>query len=278
MFKVRAGFENPEVGIIRTLKLQVSDVWQYKELVIELFRTFIKLRHVGSVLGVLWTLLNPAFYIAAYWLVFTQFVKMGMHDYPLFLIPGFLAWNFTFGALVSATESISQSQYLTTKIAFPNEILPLVNVAVPMFDFIVSIMIYLLVSLLIPGFQVVSSLMLMLPFILLLQFMITLGLGFILATISVYFRDVPKLVQLAGTVLFFLTPVFYPVTYIPEKWQFMLKFHPVAQVITYYQDIFYYHKIPSASDLLLTSLIASAVLLSGMLLFNRYKKTFAELT
>jgi homopolymeric O-antigen transport system permease protein len=238
----------------------------------------LKLRHAGSTLGFLWTLLNPFLYIATYWVVFTLFIRMGMDKYPLFLIPGFLAWNFTLTALVTSSESIIQSRYLITKIAFPNEILPLTSVGIPLLDYIISMVIYIVIILIIPGISQLTSQIVLFPIIIFIQILITIGLALIVATMSVYFRDIPKLVQIGGTILFFLTPVFYPLNLIPEKYRFFVMMNPLAQVINYYQDIFYYHKLPDLYYLSGTFIFSVLIFLLGLAIFNKYKSAFAELS
>ena len=133
--------------MIYTFTSQLSNLWKYRQLASELFWTYIKLRHVGSVLGFIWTLLNPILYILTYWVVFSLIIKMGLQNYPLFLIPGYLAWNFTFSSIVNSSESILQSKDLITKIAFPNEIIVLTNVVVGFVDFIISLIIFSIVIL-----------------------------------------------------------------------------------------------------------------------------------
>lgn len=238
----------------------------------------LKLRHVGSILGFLWTLLNPLLYIATYWVVFTLFVRMGLDNYPLFLIPGFLAWNFTFGALVNSSESVINSNYLITKISFPNEILPLTDVGISLFDFLVSLILYFTALLIIPNVFEISSLLFLLPLIILMQILITIGLSLIVASLSVYFRDVPKLVQVGGTLLFFLTPIFYPLSFIPESLQKIVILNPIAQIITYYHDILYYGQHPGITNLLITGAASIVTLFIGAGIFNKIKSSFAELS
>ena len=244
----------------------------------KLFKAMLKLQHVGSVLGYLWTLLNPILYIATYWVVFTLFVKMGMERYPLFLIPGFLAWNFTLTAIINSSDSIIQSTYLITKISFPNEIFPFTSVGISLFDYIISLILYFIAIIIIPGAFTFSYPIFLLPIILIIQILITVGFALIVACISVYFRDVPKLVQVGGTVMFFLTPIFYPITYVPEKIQAILMLNPMAQIINYYHDIFYYDKMPNMLYLFGTFVFSLIIFFIGLAVFNKFKASFAELS
>ncbi|HVO76040.1 MAG TPA: ABC transporter permease [Ignavibacteriaceae bacterium] len=261
-----------------SLKKQIHQIWRYRELLVQLFWTFVKLRHVGSVLGFFWTLLNPFLYIITYWLVFSIFIRMGIPNYPLFLIPGFLAWNFFSASLNNSSEAIINSKDLISKIAFPKEILVLTNIAVPLFDFIISLVIYFIVINLIPGAYNFSPIIIMLPLVVFLQVLVTLGFALIIACASVYFRDIPQLVHVGTTLLFFLTPVFYPISFIPGKWHYIFQLNPMAVILTFYHDILYYNDLPSLRSV---SLILTAGFLFAafsMLVFGKYKKVFAEIS
>lgn len=256
----------------------LKKLWQHRDLSIELFKTFLKLRHAGSVLGILWTLLNPAIYIMTYYVVFTYFINMGIPNYHLFLIPGFLAWNFSFNSLISSGESILQSKYLITKIAFPNEILTITNIALMLFDFVISLAIYMVAIVIFPGGFHFTYLILYVPLLIILQFLFTLGIGFIISSASVYFKDVPKIVQLSGTILFFLTPIFYSMDRVPEKFQRFLNLNPMSHIIKLYHNVLYYNTAPSPESILLITAISIFTCLGGYWIFNHYKKFFAELT
>lgn len=264
--------------MFKNLRKQVHQIWQYRELLIRLFWTFVKLRHVGSVLGFFWTLLNPFLYIITYWLVFSVFIRMDIANYPLFLIPGFLAWNFFAASLNNSSEAIINSKDLISKIAFPNEILVIINIAVPLFDFIIAIILYLIVINLIPGAYLFSPIILTLPMIILLQVLVTFGFALLIACASVYFRDIPQLVQVSTTLLFFLTPIFYPINFIPGKWHYIFQLNPMAVIITFYHDIFYYNNLPSLRSVFLIFAAALIFVAFSLLVFNRYKKVFAEIS
>ncbi len=263
-------------NMIGTFKEQLSNLWRYRELATELFRTYLKLRHVGSLLGFIWTLLNPLLYILTYWLVFSLVIRMGLENYPLFLIPGYLAWNFTFSAIINSSESIIQSKDLITKIAFPNEIIVLSNVAVTFVDFLISLILFLIaIFIFYPPF---SYLIILLPVIILLQLLLTIGISMIVACVSVYFKDVPKLIVIFGNLIFFLTPIFYPLEYIPSNLQKVALINPIAQIINIYHDIIYYKRFPNELMIITTAVVSIVVFTLGFLLFNKLRFSFAELS
>lgn len=255
---------------------QFINIWKYRELASELFWTYLKLRHVGSVLGFIWTLLNPVLYILTYWIVFSVIIKMGLDNYPLFLIPGYLAWSFTFGAIVNSSDSILQSKELITKIAFPNEIIVITNVAVGFVDFIISLFIFSIVALIF--FAPVSSYMIFVPVIIFFQILLTTGVSMLVACISVYYKDVPKLIVILGNIFFFLTPIFYPLELIPSGYQDLALINPLAQIINIYHDLIYYKEFPDMIAILVTGTISLAVFIFGFWVFNKLRYSFAELS
>ena len=262
--------------MIYTFAGQLNSIWKYRELAVELFWTYLKLRHVGSILGFIWTLLNPLLYILTYWLVFSLIIRMGLDNYPLFLIPGYLAWTFTFNSIVNSSESILHSKELITKIAFPNEIIVLTNVAVGLVDFIISLIIFAIVIVIF--YQPVSFYIILVPFILFLQILLTVGACMIVACISVYFKDVPKLIIVLGNLVFFLTPIFYPLDLIPSNIKFVALINPIAQIINIYHDLIYYKTFPDISLIIITIAVSFTFFIAGFLIFNRLKFSFAELS
>ncbi len=262
--------------MIYTFTGQLSNIWKYRELASELFWTYLKLRHVGSALGFIWTLLNPILYILTYWIVFSLIIKMGLENYPLFLIPGYLAWSFTFSAIVNSSESILQSKELITKIAFPNEIIVLTNVAVGLVDFVISLLIFTVVIFIF--YPPISYYITFVPIILFLQILLTIGVSMLVACISVYYKDVPKLIVILGNIFFFLTPIFYPLEFIPSDYQIVALINPLAQIINIYHDLIYYKEFPGTILIIITATISFAVFIIGFLVFNKLRYSFAELS
>lgn len=258
-----------------SLALQFARVWRYRELLLELFRTWFRLRHAGSVLGVFWTLLNPILMIGTYWFVFSVVFRVGIPEFPLLLIPGYLAWNFTFGSWQAAGESLLQSKYLITKIAFPNEIIVVTSVALALSDFLLALLLFL-------GVQAVAApagwVLFWLPPLLLLHIAFTLGVSFILATGAVYFKDVPRLIAVAGMVLFFMTPIFYTHDLVPGALQQLVWLNPLTWFFSAYQDVLYHHRAPAAGVLAGTTGLALAAFLGGALVFRKHTPAFAELS
>lgn len=262
--------------LITNTKNSFSNFWRYKELFWSLFWTYLKLRHVGSILGFIWTLINPVLFIAIYWLVFSQIIRMDLSYYPLFLIPGYLAWNFSFGAIINSSNLISDNKYLITKIAFPNEIIIFSNVAVYFFDFIIAFIIYLFILFFFLPIQL--NLIVYLPIIIIVQVLFTIGISLLVSCISVYFKDISQITVLLGNIFFFLTPIFYPLEFIKGKLRILLLLNPMTSIVTIYHDILYYQKNPSVNMLLIIGIFSVFLFFSGYMVFNKYKYQFAELS
>ena len=260
----------------KLLPIRIRRLWQYRELAVALFWTHLKLRYVGSFLGFMWTMLNPILYILTYWIVFSYIIRMGLPNYPLYLIPGFLAWNFTFGSILNASESILQSTHLITKIAFPIEILTITSVAVSLFDFLISLAIYIIAVIVFTSSLSLTAFAL--PLVVILQTIFTIGIALLVACGSVFFRDIPKLIPVLGTMMFFLTPIFYTLDLVPDSLQIIIKLNPMTHIVTLYHSILYYNTLPNLTYFISTFLIAVISFIIGAFIFNRKRYALAELS
>jgi ABC-type polysaccharide/polyol phosphate export permease len=254
---------------------QLRDIWRYRELLVELTRSQMKLRHAGSLLGVVWTLLSPAAFIALYWFLFTRVVDVGIERYLLYLIPGYLAWNFTVGALQNSTSLMEESKQLFPKIAFPHEIVVLAGVAVMLADFLIALAMFLAAALMMgPAIPVTAALF---PLVLVLHSAFVLGICLIVAGAAVYYRDVSRLLPILAMLLFFLTPVFYSLESIPPRTRTWAWLNPLTVYVELYHSLF--HAGTLQLPLLAAGLVVAAVSLAGgLLVFRRIKPAFAELS
>lgn len=245
------------------------------ELLYELYRAFLKLRHSGSLLGFLWTLLNPAIYILIYWFVFSYIITVGMSCYFVFLITGFLAWNFTFGSLNINAEAINQSKYLITKIAFPHEIIIIANALIILTDMLIAYLAFFaLTFFLAPSF---IKNFIYFPIILIPQIFFTIGLSFIVSTLSVYYKDIPKIVTILGNIMFFVSPILYPIERTPEHFELAIKANIFAHILTLYHKTIYYGENLDLLIYIIVCVVCFIVFFIGRFVFKKYKIKFAEL-
>jgi ABC-2 type transport system permease protein len=234
----------------------------------------VRARYRGSFLGFLWSLLNPLMLMGIYTLVFSVFMRIQVPNYALMLFTGLLPWTWFSTALVNGTASITANANLIKKVYFPLEILPLVAVSTNLVNFLLSLPVLGLVLALhreAPGPGI-----LLLPILLVLQFGLTLGVNMILSTLNTFYRDVE---QLLGPVLmawFYVTPVVYPLSMLPDAYSWLPYVNPMAPIISAYQAIFLASPLPSALLLLSSGLEAAVVLAFGLKFFRSRKFLFAE--
>jgi ABC-type polysaccharide/polyol phosphate export permease len=250
---------------------------RYRSLFLELVRRNVKTRYVQSVLGLYWVLINPLVTTAVLTVVFSLWVRLPVGDAPyfLFLLTGLLGWNFFANSLSDATHSLLIYSNLLGKVPFPREVLPSASVAARVVDFSASALVLLvLIALFFP--QGLGPAALWLPVLLAIQLVFALGVGFIASMANLFYRDVQQMVQLLLTLGFFLTPVIYPRSLVPEKYRGFYLLNPVATVIEGYRSILLFHRSPELPSVAVAAAISLAVLSVGFWAFKRWEPWFAE--
>ncbi len=254
--------------------LSLVKIWRHRALVITLVGKELKTRYRASFMGFLWTLLNPLFMMLVYTLVFSVYMRAPVKNYAVFAFAGLLPWIWFSSALLQSAVSVVRDGHLLKKVSFPAEILPFVTVAASGVNFLFSLPLYLIFCLVygVPlGWPLLA-----LPVLLLLQFFLSYGLALILSAANVFFRDVEHLVGNLLTLLFFLTPIIYPVGLIPERFRILAMANPLAPLILAWRDALFNAHFPSATHLGLVTAAALLCLLIGERVFARLSPRFAE--
>lgn len=241
----------------------------YRDLLANLIVREVSLRYRRSVLGVLWSLINPLLSMLIFVFVFQGVFKIIVPNYPVYVFSGQLAWNWFSASLSAATFTLFQGRDLVRKPAFPTEVLVLVTVSSNLVNYLLALPI-LFVLMLATGVHIDASLLL-LPPILALQFLFTAGLCFFLSVLNVYFRDVEHLVAIGVGLWFYVTPIFYKPADNAPAYQAILALNPMAQLTLAYRGVFLTHQFPEASSLVRVTLIAIGSFVLGLLFFRRYK-------
>ncbi len=254
----------------------LEELWRFRILVWALVRRHLNARYRGSFFGFLWSFLNPLCLIAVYSLVFRYYVRVDhVEHYTLFMFAGLLPWVWFSGGLLEATSAISSGGSLVTKAMLPPQVLPTVATLTSLANFLFTIPLLIGVMILNdvnPGIELV-----MLPVIVIVELIFLLGLSLILAALNVRYRDVQHILGNVLTLWFFLCPIIYPASNVPEKLRFTMWLNPVALFTEMYQDIFVFSRFPDLQALSLTALVALTTFLLGNIIFNHYRDEFAEL-
>jgi homopolymeric O-antigen transport system permease protein len=251
-----------------------QEIIRYRGLIQTLVVRDLKARYRGSTLGLLWTLLNPLFHMAIYALVFSIYIRNDMQRYPAFLLCGILPWTWLSSALFMGTTTIIDGGSMLKKVFFPPQVLPTVIVIATFINFLLSLPLLFGVLLLF-GVTFGWSL-LALPLIMTAQFALTLGLTLIISAVSVRYRDIPPILGHVLMFWFFLTPIIYPVSSVPERFRALLAFNPVTPFFVAYQEALLYNRLVSWEAFSVMISLGAVVLLVGVLIFERLRWSLVE--
>jgi lipopolysaccharide transport system permease protein len=257
-----------------TMYTNILTVIRYRWLLYELVTRDLKLRYRGSVLGVVWTLLNPLLFMSIYTLVFAIYLKTNVPNFPLFLLSGLIPWYWISNGVGQAVTSIVDGRTYVGKTLLPPELLVLVPVLSNGVNFLITVALLFPVALALKV-NPLWALLFLLPLVL-IELLIVLGVSFLAATFNVFFRDLQQLIGYALMAVMFLTPIFYVRSVIPMHLQFLVKYSPFAALISGYQDVFYYGVPPDWRQMLFAAVFGILVLGIALGCFNRYSDAFGE--
>jgi len=258
--------------MIRNLR----ELYQYRALLWSLTLRELKARYRGSVLGFLWTFLNPTLLMVAYALVFGVFMRSPIKHFLYFLFVGLLPWIFFSTSVGVGVSAISDRRDLMTKVRFPAQVLPATVVATNLCNYLLSIPLMIALGAYFevwPSWHIVAY-----PIVLLLQIVFTLALSYFVSALNVAFRDLQHIMANVLTLWFFVTPVFYSLANVPQRFRtILIAGNPMAALVTSYQSIFYEHRLPDAAPLAVVGLESLILLWLAAAVFQRRREEFAEL-
>ncbi len=245
---------------------------KYLPLMRELIARDLKVKYRRSVLGYLWSLLNPLLMMAILTMVFSQIFRFNIPNYPLYLICGQTLWTFFNESTNQAMYAVLSNGALLKKVYIPKYIFPISRVLssfVTMSFSLVAIVIVLLVTCT-PLYW--SALLFPVPLFFLLLF--SMGVGMVLSALSVYFRDVVHLYSVVTLAWMYLTPIFYSLDIVPQKVAFLIQCNPMFHYIDFFRELLLYGRVPGPGTWLfciLSSLLALAI---GVAVFRKMQRNF----
>jgi len=258
----------------------IKTLFSYRELLFSLTRKELKVKYRGSALGFFWSLLNPILTMLVYSFVFSIVLRAGIKEFAIFLICALLPFNFLSNSVNYGASSIIGNSNLVNKIYFPREIIPLSIVLSNLINFFFELA-ALFIVLGIMGYKFYMFLYL-LPVLIFIQFFLVVGMTLLVSALNVFFRDLQHLITIIMMVWFFGTPIIYPLSMVPERFQFIIKINPMTIYAAYYRNIFYYVKYPEGAGFpnTLETLGALGITLLiffiGYYVFKRLEPRFAE--
>lgn len=253
----------------------VKELWQYREMIITLVKRDLKSRYKGSVLGFFWMFLNPLLQLIVYTIVFSGILRMGIEKFYLFLFVALIPWSFFSTCLSAGTTVVYGQKEIVKKIYFPREVLPIAFTLSQFINMLLSFIVVLVVIFL-SGIDIVPKAYLYLPVLMVIEFVLALGITFLVSSLNVYLRDIEHILSIVSMAWMYLTPVLYPVELVPEKYMTVFRLNPMTPLIVAYREILYYGKCPEITGLLSALELSLIVLAVGMITFSVLQRRFAE--
>jgi lipopolysaccharide transport system permease protein len=256
--------------------VNLKELWNYRELLYFLAKRDIKVRYKQTILGGLWAIIQPFFTMVIFTLFFGRMAKMPSDGipYPIFVYAGLLPWTYFANALSESSNSLVGNANLITKVYFPRIIVPAGASLAGLLDFFVAMSV---LGVLMIYYQFMPNLnILLFPLLIGLNFLCALSVGLWLSALNVEYRDIRYVIPFLIQLWMFVSPVIYPVSLIPEKYQWLLALNPMGGVIDAFRSSLLGHRPIDWTLLFISAFIILFLLLSGLFYFRRMEKGFAD--
>lgn len=238
----------------------------------ELVSKDFKLKYRRSILGVLWSVLNPLLMMVVIAAVFSAFFKFKIENFALYLIIGQTLFNYIANSTTDSMSSILGAASLIKKIRIDKLIFPVEKTLFGLVNFAISLIAVVIVMV---YFQVAPTIyMLLLPYLLVCAFFFALGIGLILATLAIFFRDIIHLWGVVTTAWMYATPVIYPIDILPEWMMSIMVFNPMYYFVNFFREIALWGTMPPVNEFVILACCAAAFFLLGLLIFRKNEKKF----
>lgn len=254
-----------------------KEIWKYKDLLFFLVRRDLKVRFQQTFIGALWIVLQPMIQMLIFYVLFGILVKIptGGIPYPVFYLSGYVVWQLFLQIVNNSALSLLVNIPIITKTYFPRLTLPLSATLSAFIDFVVSFLL-LLVFLLFAHYGL-SDRYLILPFLVLLTMIFSLGVGLLFGALMVVFRDTKNLLGFILQIWLYLTPIMYPISLIPKKFQIFFYLNPLTGLVDAFRWVFLgTNNLPSITYFAVSIFVAIVTLIIGMVYFRSMENKIAD--
>lgn len=252
-----------------------KEIYEYREMIFSLVRRDLTGKYKKSVLGFLWTMIDPLLQLLVYTIVFTYVLPMGVENFYIHLFVALIPWNFFASCLTGGASVITSQQDMVKKIYFPREALPIAYVSGQFVNLLLSFVVVFVVVL-IAGIGVNPVAVLWLPVVMLIEYVFCLGITFLTSSVTVYLRDMQMILGVLSMALMYASPVIYPLDRVPDELRVYYMLNPMSSIIVAYRDILYYKKVPDSVNLMIAFVLSVGVAIVGYLIFSKLKRRFVE--
>lgn len=253
----------------------LKEILDYREMIFSLVRRDLRGRYKASVLGFLWTFINPLLQLFVYTMVFSVILRSGIDKFYLYVFVALVPWIFFSASLTSGAMSVVASKDMVEKIYFPREVLPISYVTSAFVNMLFSFLVIFAV-LVLSGVGVNFVALLYLPVIMAVEYILALGGALLTSALTVYFRDLEYILSIVTMAWMYLTPIVYSIDMVPDSLMPIFNLNPMTPIIVAYRDILYYKQIPQLSTLLQGFFLGMLVMIIGLVVFRKLQKGFAE--
>lgn len=253
----------------------LKELYDYREMVFSLVKKDLRGRYKGSVLGFLWTFINPLLQLMVFTLVFSVIMKAGYDQYYLFLFVALVPWMFFASSVQDGSTAIIREKDMVKKIYFPREVMPIATVTSGFVNMLLTFIVIFIV-LIISGKGINPVALLCLPFVMIVEYILCLGIAMIVAALTVYFRDLQYILGIFTMALQYMTPVMYGSEMVPDWAMPIFQANPMTPIIEMYRQILYYKEVPEMLSLLYVLALGIIFIVFGFFCFNKLQKGFAE--
>lgn len=253
----------------------LHELYDYRTMISSMVKRDLVGRYKKSVLGFLWSFIDPLIQLLIYTFLFTVIMPTNIPYFHICLFVALVPWLFIASCLTGGCMSVIGQQDMLKKIYFPREVLPVAFVTAQFVNMVLSFIMVFFV-LLITGYGLSWTAILCLPLVMITEYILALGITFIASSITVYFRDFQQILNALSLVLMYASPIIYTLEFVPQKYRIFYMMNPITRVLVAYRDILYYKQLPELSNMVLGIIESLIVLFIGVVVFKRLSRHFAE--
>jgi ABC-type polysaccharide/polyol phosphate export permease len=252
---------------------EVQALYKYKYLIYQFVSRTIRTRYKRSVLGIVWTVLNPLLTMLILTFVFSNVFRIKVENYPVYVLSGLVVWSFFSSTTSASMGDMLWSGSLLNRIYLPKSVFAVSAIGSGLFNLFVSLIPLTLIAV-VMGIEIRPTI-LILPLSILLLAIFSLGMGLLLSTAGVYFADMLPVYEVLLTMWMYATPIIYPLEIVPENLVWLLKFNPVYYLLEIIRQPFMYGAIPEIETWLIATIAALISLIIGSLVFTSKSNEYA---
>lgn len=251
-----------------------KEICAFQEMFISLVKRDLRGRYKGSLLGFMWSFLNPLAMMCIYAIVFPVVFGVKEKNYFMFIFVTLMPWQYFNNAVIIGTNSIIANGNLVKKIYFPRIILPLATSISNLCTYFITCAIQF-AALILTGIGLNSSIIYF-PLVIFVELLFVTAMCILVSALTVFFRDLEHIMTIFFQALFFVTPVLYGVKTIPRNISFILNLNPITPIILAYRDILYYGKTPNLLAIFAVMIFSVVLLSLSIFVFDKLQRGFAE--